>query len=591
MFKRYFFLIASLGIWSLLFTRSTHAATTGAAYPTLGTAVAESPWSDNDWATPTNIYSDNASTANVTAATFDNGDQTSVLKATGFDFSAIPDGSTINGVIMRANAWYRSGTGSGAMDLCQLLNVSKAKVGTNNCSTQVALTTTNSTIITKGSSSDLWGNSLTTAWIKDPEFGVAIGVKATANNADVDVDYVTLEIYYTPPSTTLADGTNPSSSTITPGASTTDLDSFTLTTSGGTDSVTAATVTLASNTYAGLSEVQITSDDGTTTYFSAITNPTSDTLNFSGGTALPVTTTTTTFKIRIIPKSHANMPAPDGSSYSVTGTITAFTSTNTQLGSDAGSATITVDNDSPANVTSASAAAGQELVNLSWTNPADSDYSQTLVLQRANSAVTDTPTEGSTYTVTDIVGSSTVVCLTSSTSCSVTNLTGGTAYHYQIFALDSRGNYSATGTTPSGSPATPTTVIISVTLTTDGTISYGITPLGTSKDTTSASLNDTQTFQNNGNVAEDFTIKTSNALGGTSWIINATAGSDLFVHQFSLNSGSLWTPFSSADSYQTLLANLAIDATQALDFRLTTPTSSTDYIEKTVTITIQATQH
>lgn len=179
--------------------KEAKAATTGEKYPTLGETVSEAPWSDNTWSTPTNIYSDNGATANVTASSYDSPDQTYVLKATGFDFSAIPDGSTINGVIVRINSWYRSGQGSGSMDLCQLLNTSKAKVGTNQCSTAVPLTTTNTTIITKGNSTNLWGNALTAAWVKNANFGVAIGILATAANADVDVDYVTIEIYYTPP--------------------------------------------------------------------------------------------------------------------------------------------------------------------------------------------------------------------------------------------------------------------------------------------------------------------------------------------------------------------------------------------------------
>ncbi len=173
--------------------------TTGAKYPTLGTSVAESPWSDNTWTTPTNIYSDNAATANVTATSFDSPDQTYVLKATGFDFSAIPDGSTINGVSIVINAWYRSGQGSGSLDLCQLLDASGAKVGTNLCSTPSVLTTNSAAIIVKGNSGSLWGNALTAAWVKDPDFGVAIGILATSANADVDVDYVTVEVAYTPP--------------------------------------------------------------------------------------------------------------------------------------------------------------------------------------------------------------------------------------------------------------------------------------------------------------------------------------------------------------------------------------------------------
>jgi hypothetical protein len=179
-------------------------ATAGPAFPSAATTASETPWLDNDWTTPGNVTADDGSTANVTAATYDAPDQTFVLKATGFDFSAIPDGSTINGVTCRVNAWYAAGTGS--LDLCQLLDVSAAKVGTNQCLVPVALTTTNTTVITKGSASDLWGNALTAAWVKDPDFGVALGILATAANADVFIDYVTLEIDYTapPPTGTLA---------------------------------------------------------------------------------------------------------------------------------------------------------------------------------------------------------------------------------------------------------------------------------------------------------------------------------------------------------------------------------------------------
>ena len=172
--------------------------TSGAKYPTLGETISESPWSDNTWVAPTNIYADDAATAYVTAPTFDAPDQTYVLKATGFDFSAIPDNATILGVICRVNAWHAKGSGS--LDLCQLLDTSKAKVGTNQCATSVPLTTDDTTIITKGADNDLWENGLTPAWVKSSNFGVALGMLATAANADVFIDYVTLEIYYSTPS-------------------------------------------------------------------------------------------------------------------------------------------------------------------------------------------------------------------------------------------------------------------------------------------------------------------------------------------------------------------------------------------------------
>lgn len=172
-------------------------ATTGPKFPQSAESVAESPWLDNDWTGQTNILADDGATAIVNAASFDSPDQTFVLKAYNFDFSSIPDGSTIDGVICVVNNYVSAGSAS--IDLLQLLNTSRAKVGTNQCATPVALTSSTTNLVTKGSSTDLWGNALTSAWVKNANFGVAIGNAATSTNADVEVDYVTLEVYYTPP--------------------------------------------------------------------------------------------------------------------------------------------------------------------------------------------------------------------------------------------------------------------------------------------------------------------------------------------------------------------------------------------------------
>ena len=180
--------------------------TTGAKYPTLGESISEDPWSDNYWTTPTNIYLDDGATVSITSPTYDAGDQSWILKATGFDFSEIPDGSTIDGVICKINGWcnYTGIPATAGVDLLQLLNTSKAKVGTNLASPEVALTTDSATIITLGSSINLWGNALTAAWVKNANFGVALGCHAYVNNADVFFDYLTLEIYYTAPSVSLS---------------------------------------------------------------------------------------------------------------------------------------------------------------------------------------------------------------------------------------------------------------------------------------------------------------------------------------------------------------------------------------------------
>ncbi len=293
------------------------------------------------------------------------------------------------------------------------------------------------------------------------EFRILTGTSSTSNPTGTAVDNASVFIAFEEvPKTVIADGTNPSNVTIAPSAAITDLDAFTLTTSTGTDSVTALTVTLTgANSFESLSEVRITSNDDATTYFSAVANPASNTVSFSGGTPIPVTTTTTTFKVRITPKTHANMPVPPGLSYAVGGTVTAFTSTNAQYGTDSASATVTVDNLSPANVTAASCTAGDGQVSLNWTNPADPDFHSTVVL-RNTVAVADTPVEGTTYVVGNTIGASTVACVvaTPTATCTDTGLTNGTAYHYRIFARDTNVNYSATGVAPSGSPCTPTPV-------------------------------------------------------------------------------------------------------------------------------------
>lgn len=172
-------------------------ASTGQVFPTAATSTVEAPWEDNAWADVGNIFADDAATASVTAANFDTGDQTQVLKAYTFDFSGIPAGSTIDGVTVRINAWYANGAGE--LGLCQLLDTNRAKVGDNHCAVPVALTNDDTTIITEGGAADTWGNALNLAWVQDADFGVALGVEATEDNCDCFVDYVTMEIDYTAP--------------------------------------------------------------------------------------------------------------------------------------------------------------------------------------------------------------------------------------------------------------------------------------------------------------------------------------------------------------------------------------------------------
>ena len=217
--------------------------------------------------------------------------------------------------------------------------------------------------------------------------------------------------------------------------------------------VTAATVTLGpAGAFNNIWKADITDAiDGA--QCDQIINPGSNTLSFINCT-ISVTTAVTTFKVRIIPKTHANMPAvPSGLSYDVTGTITSFTSTNAQAGTDTDSATVTIDNLSPGNVTGPGAAPGDTQVTLSWTNPVDADFNNVVIL-RNTATIGDVPTEGSSPLVNDTIppGNS-VVRYTGSISPFVdTGLTNGQIYYYRIFAKDDKGNYSDTGVEVSATP-------------------------------------------------------------------------------------------------------------------------------------------
>ncbi len=147
----------------------------------------------------------------------------------------------------------------------------------------------------------------------------------------------------------------------------------------------------------------------------------------------------------------------------------------------------------------------------------------------------------------------------------------------------------ATAATTADVSATVTAELISVSVS-NGSVTYGILPLNTSKNT--VTLTQTQVVTNNSNVAVDLEVKSSDAVGGTQWNLAATNASlDEFTHEFAPD-GSTWTGFNVDNStYVTLGAgNIAASGgTQNLDLRIKTPTSVTDNVEKTITVTVLAT--
>ena len=261
--------------------------------------------------------------------------------------------------------------------------------------------------------------------------------------------------YSTGPSTELGDGTDPTASpTLAPGAASTTVDAFTLKTSSSTDTVTSVTTTFAGGTSAGVATATILSADGGTIYGS-ITNPASDVVAISLSTNISVTTATSSYILKITPKTHANMPAVPGASYALTATITGYevTSSNSKTGTDTDSDTVTIDNLSPNNVTATSTAPESQQVTVSWTNPGG-DFDSVVILRKSSSTITDNPVEGDPYSVNDTIGASTVRYVSNGVSFIDTGLDNGTTYYYKIFAKDTRGNY-AVGTEGSATANPP----------------------------------------------------------------------------------------------------------------------------------------
>src|SRR3989344_1707142 len=305
--------------------------------------------------------------------------------------------------------------------------------------------------------------------------------------------------------TTLATGTDPSTATVAPESGIRDAGSFTFQTSAGSDSITALTVILAASgtPYNGLSEVRVTNDAGTTTYFSAISNPLSNTLNFSGGTPIPASASSTQFKIRVTPKTHALISSPPGAEYNLSPYVSAWTGTNTKVGSDSNANTLTIDNLSPNGATSTSGSAGDAQVTLNWTTSNSGDFDTTsgsVILRWASgSAGSEVPAEGTDYSAGNTIPTATVACAISSAGsasqskidgsggsagCTTSALTNDQQYTYKVFQKDTRGNYDVgvlIGTfSPSAAPnPVPTTTSISPTSKNAGESEFTLTVNGT----------------------------------------------------------------------------------------------------------------
>lgn len=165
-------------------------------------------------------------------------------------------------------------------------------------------------------------------------------------------------------------------------------------------------------------------------------------------------------------------------------------------------------------------------------------------------------------------------------------LANATQYWWKASAKDPDG--SGTFTNSSTCDTFTTVPAVSISVTTDGTVSYGTLAAGATLDTTAGGLNDTQTVKVDSGTA-NLTVKSSLfSDGADTWALGTANGANQVKWEFSKD-GTAWNTFSIVDSQYTFDTNVAQNATRNLYLRLTMPTSFINHNPHSSTVTIMAT--
>lgn len=154
-----------------------------------------------------------------------------------------------------------------------------------------------------------------------------------------------------------------------------------------------------------------------------------------------------------------------------------------------------------------------------------------------------------------------------------------------VFVLAIFGGYTARAASTATIAATVTATNLAVSVS-DGSIAFGSVALNTA--TTTANNGETQVVTNDGSNAV-LNVKSGNATGGTTWTLGTSPGSNIFKLEVSTTTGSSYMTLQATDTYLTASSTFQSLLSQNVDFRFTTPTASSDFVQKSLTITVQVT--
>jgi len=130
---------------------------------------------------------------------------------------------------------------------------------------------------------------------------------------------------------------------------------------------------------------------------------------------------------------------------------------------------------------------------------------------------------------------------------------------------------------------------VSITLTTDSSVAFGIMPLGSTEDTTASGINDVETVTVDTGPADLEVKSTVFSDGANTWNLGTTNGANQVKWEFATSAPAAWQTFSTSDALYNLADNIAQGNTQDLYLRITMPTETSSADQHSAIVTIVAT--
>ncbi len=122
---------------------------------------------------------------------------TEALRVTGFDFGAVPDGATLDGIEVRVEGRFGNLGSTAKVDWVELV-LDGAAIGSRD-GTDHALPSGQDQVFVYGSATSLWGASITRQTLAETSFGAQLVCARTSGSPQAQIDSVTVTAYWTGP--------------------------------------------------------------------------------------------------------------------------------------------------------------------------------------------------------------------------------------------------------------------------------------------------------------------------------------------------------------------------------------------------------